>query len=191
VVPFSESDIGKIKKHQPATVTITALPGTELAAHVSSIDTLPTTNSGVTSYNVTFTLDQKSSRIRPGMSASAQVVVQRVEDAVNLPSAAVSRRGGQSTVTLVKNGKSTTQPVVTGIVGDSTTQIISGLKPGDEVSMSVGGASALSSAAGSGGRGGTAGFGAAAGGGGAIAIPGGGGGGFGGGGGARRFGGGG
>jgi macrolide-specific efflux system membrane fusion protein len=123
------------------------------------------------------------------MSASAQVVVQRVDEAVNLPSAAISRRGGQSTVTLVKDGKSTTQPVTTGIVGDSTTQIISGVKPGDEVSMSLGsGLSSLGS--GSGGSGGSGSFGGA--GGGPIAIPGGGGGfGGGGGGGLRRFGGGG
>src|SRR5262249_32755994 len=72
-VPFSESAIGKIRRGQPATVTITALPGTELAAHVTSIDTLPTTNSGVTSYNVNFALDQTSRRLRAGMSASAQV----------------------------------------------------------------------------------------------------------------------
>jgi multidrug efflux pump subunit AcrA (membrane-fusion protein) len=140
-VPFSESDIGKIKRGQPATVTITALPGTELAAHVTSIDTLPTTNSGVTSYNVNFALDQTSHRLRAGMSASAEVVVSRVNDALNLPSAAISR----GTVQLVKNGRTTTQPVTTGIVGDSTTQIISGVKAGDAVSMSVGGVSSLSS----------------------------------------------
>jgi multidrug efflux pump subunit AcrA (membrane-fusion protein) len=140
-VPFSESDIGKIKRGQPATVTITALPGTELAAHVTSIDTLPTTNSGVTSYNVNFALDQTSHRLRSGMSASAEVVVSRVKDALNLPSAAISR----GTVQLVKDGKTTTQPVTTGIVGDSTTQIISGLKAGDEVAMSVSGVSGLSS----------------------------------------------
>ena len=61
VVPFSESDIHKVKLHQPATVTVNALPGVELAAHVTAIDTLPTTNSGVVSYNVTLHLDQLTS----------------------------------------------------------------------------------------------------------------------------------
>jgi macrolide-specific efflux system membrane fusion protein len=192
-VPFSESDIGKIKRHQPATVTITALPGTELAAHVTAIATLPTTNSGVTSYEVTFALDQTSTRLRPGMSASAQVVVSRVKNGLNLPSAAISRRGGQPTVTLVKGGKSVEQPVTTGIVGDSTTQIISGLQAGDQVEMSVAGASSpsaggLGSGRGSGTLGGGGTFGGA-GGGPQVVIPGGGGGGFGGGFGARKAGG--
>jgi macrolide-specific efflux system membrane fusion protein len=147
---------------------------------VTSIATLPTTNSGVTSYNVTFALDQKSRKLRPGMSASAQVVVSRVRDAINLPSAAISRRGGQATVQLVNDGKTQDQPVVTGIVGDSTTQIISGLKAGDEVSMSVGGVSSLSSGlGGSRGGGGTLGGGGGgfggAGGGPVVVGPGGGG----------------
>lgn len=129
VVPFSESDISKLHVGQPATVTVNAVPGTELAAHVTSIDILPTSNSGVVSYNVTFHLDQTSSRLRPGMTASATVVVSQASGAVTVPSAAIT--GG--TVTVVRNGKDTTQPVVTGVVGDSTTQVLSGLSPGEQV----------------------------------------------------------
>ena len=35
VVPMSESNIGKVKLGQPATVTVPALPTQKLAAHVS------------------------------------------------------------------------------------------------------------------------------------------------------------
>ena len=52
-VAFSESDISKIKVGQPATVTLEALSGVELAAHVSSISTLGTTSSSVVSYDAT------------------------------------------------------------------------------------------------------------------------------------------
>ena len=128
-VPFSESDIPKLKVGQPATVTVNALPNTELAAHVTAIDTLSTTNSGVVSYNVTFHLDQMSSRLRPGMTASAQVVVSQAQGAVTVPSAAIS--GGS--VTVIRGGRRLQQPVVTGVVGDSTTQVLSGLSPGDQV----------------------------------------------------------
>ena len=73
-VAFSESDITKVKVGQPATVTLDALSGVELAAHVSSISTLGTDNDGVVSYDSTLTLDQHNSSVRPGMSASAAVV---------------------------------------------------------------------------------------------------------------------
>ena len=71
-VAFSESDITKVKVGQPATVTLDALSGVELAGHVSSISTLGTDNDGVVSYDATLTLDQRNSSVRPGMSASGR-----------------------------------------------------------------------------------------------------------------------
>jgi macrolide-specific efflux system membrane fusion protein len=68
-VAFSESDISKVRVGQPATVTIDAISGLELGAHVSSISTVGTSSSGVVSYNATLTLDQTDSRVKPGMSA--------------------------------------------------------------------------------------------------------------------------
>ena len=73
-VAFSESDISKVHVGQPATVTLDALAGVELAAHVSSISLVGTTSSSVVSYDATLTLDQNDSRVKPGMSASASVI---------------------------------------------------------------------------------------------------------------------
>jgi multidrug efflux pump subunit AcrA (membrane-fusion protein) len=179
VVPFSESDVTKISVGQPATVTVNALPDSQLAAHVTSISTLSTTNSSVVSYDVTFHLDQLEPGIKPGMTASAEVVVQQAVGAISVPSSAITG----DTVTVRRNGKDVTQPVVTGIVGDTTTQVISGLKVGDEIVIRT--ISGLGSSAGTS-AGGAAAGGFAGGGLGGAAI---GGGGFagGGGGGARFF----
>ncbi len=57
-VAFSESDISSVHVGQPATVTLDALAGVELAAHVSSISLVGTTSSSVVSYDATLTLDQ-------------------------------------------------------------------------------------------------------------------------------------
>lgn len=133
VVPFTESDIGKVKAGQPATVTVDALSNLQLAAHVTNVSLLATTSSSVTSYDVTLKLDQNDPQLKPGMSATAQVVVSQAEGAVSVPSTAISRTGGQSTVTVVKNGKNVVTPVTTGVVGDSSTQILSGVAPGEQV----------------------------------------------------------
>src|SRR5581483_10641766 len=79
VVPLSESEVGAVRPGQPATVTVEALAGTKLAAHVVSVATLPTSTSGVVSYDVTFRLDQLASGLKPGMSATAEVVVKQAE----------------------------------------------------------------------------------------------------------------
>jgi multidrug efflux pump subunit AcrA (membrane-fusion protein) len=134
---MSESSIGKVKVGQRAEVTVQALPSEKLAAHVTDISLLPSSNSGVVSYQVTLALDQLVSGLRDGMSASAQIVVSQAHGAVTVPSGAITTRGGASTVTVVRSGKHVTQTVVTGVVGDSTTQILSGLAAGEQVAIPV------------------------------------------------------
>jgi multidrug efflux pump subunit AcrA (membrane-fusion protein) len=180
VVPLSESDITKVKVGQPATVTVNALPDEKLAARVVSSALLSTTNSGVVSYDVTLNLEQSASGLRPGMTASAQIVVAQAENAVNVTSSAISGRGAAQTVTVLRSGKPLRVPVVTGLVGDSVTQILSGVSPGEQVQVpiatgaSLGGGSGLATGA-FGGRAGGLGAGGGLGGGGGVRFFGGGG----------------
>ncbi len=135
-VAFSESDITKVKVGQPATVTLDALPGVELGSHVSQISTVGTTSSGVVSYDATLTLDQTDSQIKPGMSASASVIVSQAQG-VTVPNEAVTGTGSLGTVNLMRHGKTVSQQVVVGLRGDSRTQIISGLSAGQQVVVTV------------------------------------------------------
>lgn len=190
-VAFSESDVNKLKVGQTATVTPQALSGVELGAHVTSISPVGTTSSNVVSYQATLTLDQHPASVKPGMSASAAVIVTRAQG-VNVPNAAVSGSGSLGTVTVLRNGKQSQQNVVVGLRGDSRTQIISGLTTGEQVvikttlpplssattsttssSGTLGGTSARPGGFGGGGFGGAAGGGAGAGGGRAPAAAGG------------------
>jgi multidrug efflux pump subunit AcrA (membrane-fusion protein) len=132
VAPLSESEVGSVRGGQPATVTVEALEGTKLAAHVVRVATLPTSTSGVVSYDVTFQLDQLASGLKPGMSATAEVVVKQAEG-VNVPTTAISA----DTVTVVRGGKQVRQRVVTGLAGDSSTIVLSGLKAGEEIVLPV------------------------------------------------------
>ncbi len=128
VVPLSESEVSHVKTGQIATVTVEALEGQKLAAHVSEVAILSTSNSGVVSYDVTFRLDQTLEGIKPGMSASAEVVVKQAEG-LNVPTSAISAR----TVTVLRNGKHVMRRVVTGLAGDSSTIVLSGLDAGETV----------------------------------------------------------
>ena len=128
VVPLSESEIGNVKDGQTATVTVEALSGTKLAAHVSEVATLSTSNSGVVSYDVTFQLDQMAAGLKPGMSATAEVVVKQAEG-VNVPTSAISA----GSVTVEQSGKQVRRRVVTGLGGNTSTIVLSGLKAGETV----------------------------------------------------------
>jgi hypothetical protein len=132
VVGLSESEVVHVHPGQAATVTIEALEGRKLAAHVAAVSTLAASSAsgGVVDYDVTFQLDQLTAGLKPGMSASAEVVVQQAEG-VNVPTSAISG----ATVTVVQGSKRTTRAVVTGLAGDSTTIIRSGLKAGEQVAL--------------------------------------------------------
>jgi hypothetical protein len=147
-VSLSESDIGSVKVGQPATVTVNAASGEQFSAHVTDISVLPSSSggsSGAVSYPVTLTLDQTGKALKAGMSATADIVTDQVTG-IAVPSQALSG----STVTVVgKDAKQTTQRVQTGVVGDSTTQILSGLNVGDEIVVRSAAATAGAAAAGS------------------------------------------
>jgi membrane fusion protein, macrolide-specific efflux system len=145
VVPLSESEIGNVKAGQIATVTVEALSGSKLAAHVSEVALLATSSSGAVSYNVTFQLDQLVSGSKLGMSATAEVVVKQAEG-LNVPTSAISA----GAVTVERGGKQVRQRVLTGLAGDTSTIISSGLQAGETVVLPT--ASTTSSSTGLGSR---------------------------------------
>jgi hypothetical protein len=128
VVPLSESEIGNVHVGQIATVTVEALEGKKFAAQVVSLAVLSTSSSGAVSYDVTFQLEQSAAGLKPGMSATAEVVVKQAEG-INVPTSAITA----DSVTVERGGKQVSQAVTTGLAGNSSTIVLSGLKAGETV----------------------------------------------------------
>ena len=135
-VAFSESDISSVKVGQAATVSIDALSGVELGGHVTAISPVGTTSSSVVSYDATITLDENDSKVRPGMSASATVITAQAQG-VTVPNQAISGSGSSGTVQLERGGKTVSQQVVVGLRGSTRSQIVSGVKAGDQLIVTV------------------------------------------------------
>ena len=98
---FSEADALKVKKGQPATVTLNAQSGTELNAKVLSISSLPSTSSSgsgsgsgsAVQYAARLEITSSTSKLRTGMSATVSVVVGEADKALYVPTNAVSGTG--------------------------------------------------------------------------------------------------
>jgi multidrug efflux pump subunit AcrA (membrane-fusion protein) len=130
-VSFSESDIGKVREGQTATVSIDSMEGTELAGEVTKVSVLPSEGStSVVEYPATILLTQSAKGLRAGMSASAEVVVEQVKNAVTVPTEAITGAGSRKTVTVEEGGEEVAKTVTTGLEGDETTEVVSGLKAG-------------------------------------------------------------
>ncbi len=142
---FNEIDVAKIKIGQKATLTFDAIPDLNLTGEVIDIDTLGTVSQGVVSYTVKIAFDTNDSRIMPGMSVNADVVITANSDVLLVPNAAIktSTSDGSSYVQVFPDNKSTgtitssTPPVEktveVGLSNDSYTEITSGLNEGDLV----------------------------------------------------------
>jgi macrolide-specific efflux system membrane fusion protein len=97
-----------------------------------------TTTSNVVQYGVTISLTSRPAGIRLGQTTSVQVIVSKAADVLYVPTAAVRTAGGQSSVTVVRNGKQVVTPVQIGVKGDQGTEIKSGLNAGERVVLSTG-----------------------------------------------------
>jgi multidrug efflux pump subunit AcrA (membrane-fusion protein) len=133
VAGYAEADIAKISVGQSAAITLPALTSTDVTGTVSAVAATSTVVSNVVTYDVTIALDSPPATVKVGMTADVSVVVQTATDVLELPSAAITTAGPLSTVTVLTNGVKKVTTVTTGLVGDSTTQIDSGVKAGQVV----------------------------------------------------------
>ena len=121
-----------------------------------AIDSTATTVSNVVIYNVTFALIGTSPKLKPGMTADVEVVTAERDNALHVPSAAVTGSGASARVTVLRKVQQVTKPVVAGLKGDDATEITSGLRAGDTVvlpTLTLPSASSSTSTVGTGGGG--------------------------------------
>jgi HlyD family secretion protein len=136
VVPFEESDASKVSPNQKVEVTFDAIPDLQRAGTVLSLAPTGVNISGVTNYYATVLLTETDPRLVAGQTAEVAVATQSVDNVLTVPNAAVLRDGGQSFVNIPgPDGKPVRTPFQPGVVGDGSTQVVSGLREGQEVQL--------------------------------------------------------
>lgn len=153
----SDSQVNLVAVGQ--TVQVTPAGATQaVLGKITSISPAATVNSGVATFAVTAQLTDTSNSIRPGISATASIVVNQVVHVLTVPTSAVHTTGAGTTVEVLTNGVPRAVAVTTGASDPTRTEITSGLKLGQVVVIAVITSSVPSSgtgtALGAGGRGG-------------------------------------
>jgi membrane fusion protein, macrolide-specific efflux system len=130
-----EADIASVTVGQKAQLSFPALSGVTTAATVSAISPTATASNSIVSYATTITLDTIPPGLRLGQTATVTITTKSsAADALYVPAAAITTGSdGTSTVKVVKNGKTSSVIVVTGMVGDKGTEITSGLDAGETI----------------------------------------------------------
>lgn len=88
-VDIDEADIGRVKVGQSAVFTVEAYDEREFPAVISELRLASETVDGVVTYKGILTLDNSDMALRPGMTATADIITAVVEDALIVPNAAL------------------------------------------------------------------------------------------------------
>ncbi|PKN35736.1 MAG: efflux RND transporter periplasmic adaptor subunit [Deltaproteobacteria bacterium HGW-Deltaproteobacteria-19] len=88
-VNVDEADIGKVLEGQKATFTVAAYSGRTFEARITQARYGSSTTSGVVTYETVLKVDNTDLSLRPGMTATADIIVKKINNAILIPSAAL------------------------------------------------------------------------------------------------------
>lgn len=91
-VDVDEADVGQVKEGQEATFTVDAFPDRTFKAQISQVRYGAQEVDGVITYETVLTVDNGDLSLRPGMTATAEIFVENITDALLLPNAALRFR---------------------------------------------------------------------------------------------------
>jgi HlyD family secretion protein len=88
-VDVDEADVGQVRKGQHASFSVDAYPDQRFNAQIVSVHYAPKVTQDVVTYEAVLTVDNSNLLLRPGMTATADIEVKKLKDALLIPNAAL------------------------------------------------------------------------------------------------------
>lgn len=155
-VDIDEADVGQVKEGQPAEFTVDAYPDRRFSSQILSVYNAPQTVQDVVTYEGVLSVDNAALLLKPGMTATAEITVHRVENAVLIPNSALrftpsilteeqmQNAAGQSAdvqktqVWELHDGKPVPIAITTGLSDGRTTEVVQGdVEPGQQLLIAM------------------------------------------------------
>jgi HlyD family secretion protein len=150
-VDIDEADIGQVREGQTATFSVDAFPQRRFDATLTSVRNAPKTTNGVVTYQGVLEVDNSAGLLRPGLTATVDILVAEADDTLLVPNGALrfTPPGGDASaptftpstngelagrVWVMENGTPVARDLRIGRSDGRNTQVLSGeLMPGDDV----------------------------------------------------------
>jgi RND family efflux transporter MFP subunit len=110
---------------------VAAYPGETFTGRVTTV--APTGDARAHTFDVTIIPDVSDGRLMPGMFAQVRVTAVERGAATLVPKEAVVQQDGAAIVYVVANNRAQARVVQVGVSDDKSTEIISGVEPGEQV----------------------------------------------------------
>jgi HlyD family secretion protein len=130
---IDEIDIATVQPGQEVNILLDALPDEEVKGEVAFISLVGTTQAGVVFYDTTITLENPVEELRDGMTATAEVIIERRDDVLLIPNKAIRGTLENPTAKVYIDEQVEEREITLGLTDGINTEVLSGLEEGEEV----------------------------------------------------------
>jgi RND family efflux transporter MFP subunit len=130
---IDEIDVALVKVGQAANITVDALPDETLEGTVAFVSPTGTSLIGVVYYETTMTLEGPVEGLRDGMTATAEIVIERRDDVLVIPNRSLRGTLDAPKVVVLVDGQEEERDITLGLSDGIDTEVLSGLEEGDKV----------------------------------------------------------
>ena len=132
---IDEMDIAKVRLNQKTKIILDSFENKEFAGSISQISfTSVKTSGGGTAFPIKIPLPKNQDlKFKLGMNGDIEIVLEKKENVLFVPSSAMIKKGEKRFVWLIENEKTKKMEVKTGMETDEETEILEGLKEGDKI----------------------------------------------------------
>jgi membrane fusion protein, macrolide-specific efflux system len=130
------TDVANVTKGDQATITPTGAR-TPVFGLVTSVGIVASSSSGTATFPVVVTVTGSPAGLYAGGSADLAITYKQVSNVLVVPTLAITRSSGASTVTVDKNGAKTVKTITTGLSSGGSTEVLTGLSDGDTVLVAI------------------------------------------------------
>lgn len=123
--------VGELRPGQSLQITLDAFPGESFRGEVYAVD--PQIDPRGRSILLRATVPNSDARLRPGLFARVELVLERFDNAISVPEEAIVPRGDKQLVYRIVDDKAEMVPVTLGIRRQAMVQVLDGLGPDDVV----------------------------------------------------------
>ena len=132
-----EADIAHVYMNQPARIKVESFRDRFFTGKVTKIAPLGVEKDNVTTFEVRVSIDNPGGELKANMTANAEILLDEHKGVLTVPENAVSYDGQKNASVQVPDSKqkegTRKVPVKVGLSNGSVTEIVSGLKQGDQV----------------------------------------------------------
>jgi HlyD family secretion protein len=139
-VGIPEAMIDKVSLGQEAVASLDALPGLTLRGRIEKISAVPDSqnwfSSGVKTYTIMVAVaTQTEAQLKPGMSATVEIVTDQLRDVLYVPIQSVVSHKEKHYVYVIKRGRKVLREVEIGKYNTQSIEISAGLKEDEELML--------------------------------------------------------